>query len=290
VTSETPSLVVVTHDTLTDVQRAIASAREAGFTSIVVADAGSRDGTVDALDGDDVRVLALPNLGFGGCANRGVAAAHAGVVVISNADVTFEPGTAKQFADALADETIAAAGPLVRHPDGSRQHSARIHTGVAGGILHAALGLWWPSNPWTRHYRGADLSTDRVHDVDWVSGCCLAVRRDAFEDIGGFDPGYFLFMEDVDLCDRLRAAGGRVVFDPTVSVTHRVGGSLDRDRASSRRHHARSISRWAWRQYGPVVGALATLGAQVWRLGARVFDLTLGRSRTSTGEARRSSG
>lgn len=283
-TSQLPSLVVVTHDTLIDVRRAIASAREAGFASIVVADAGSSDGTVEGLADQDVRVLALPNLGFGGCANRGVAAVDSDIVVIANADVTFEPGTAKQFAEALSDSSIAAAGPLVRYPDGRRQLSARMHAGLLAAILHAMFGLWWPSNPWTRRYRGADLSLVEPQDVDWVSGCCVAVRREVFDQVGGFDPGYFLFMEDVDLCDRMRAAGGRVVFDPSVSVTHRVGGSLDRDRAVARRHHARSIGRWVRRRYGPVAGVLAVLGAQCWRVGARLFDVTLGRGRPSTGE------
>lgn len=282
--AQLPSLVVVTHDTLGDVRRAIASAREAGFESVVVADAGSTDGTVEALSIEDVRVLALPNLGFGGSANRGVAATESEVVVIANADVTFSPGSAKQFAEALSDGAIAAVGPLVHNPDGSRQYSARFHPGLLAAMLHALLGLWWPSNPWTRHYRGADLATDRPGDVDWVSGCCVAVRRDAFDRVGGFDPGYFLFMEDVDLCGRLRAAGGRVVFDPTVAVTHRVGGSLDRDRAAARRHHARSIGRWVSRRHGPLAGLLATVGAQCWRVGARLFDRTIGRGRPSTGE------
>lgn len=281
-----PGLVLVSHNSLADLRRAIASATDAGFARIVVADAGSTDGTAATIAATfpQVRVLELPNLGYGACANLGVRQLGADRVVIANADVTFEPDSAAAFDASLDDREVGIVGPLVVHPDGTRQHSARLEPGVLTAVLHAIGGLWWPTNPWTRRYRGADLDVDRRQPVDWVSGCCLAVRRDVFEQLNGFDPGYFLFLEDVDLAHRARAAGHRVVFDPSVRVVHRVGGAIDRDRPAARRAHARSLVRWTRRRHGVLPAALVAVCVRFWRLSASVFDRTRGRRRPSTGE------
>ena len=281
-----PGLVLVSHNSLADLRAALESAQAAGFEKIAVADAGSTDGTVATIAAtfSQVRVLELPNLGYGACANLAVRQLGTDRLVIANADVIFEPGSAVAFDAALGDRDVGIVGPLVVHPDGTRQHSARNEPGILTAVLHAILGLWWPANPWTRRYRGADLAVDERQPVDWVSGCCLAVRREVFDELGGFDPGYFLFMEDVDLAHRARAAGHQVVFDPSVRVTHRVGGALDRDRPAARRAHARSLVRWTRQRHGRLAAALVALGVRLWQLSAALFDRTRGRRRPSTGE------
>jgi GT2 family glycosyltransferase len=67
--------------------------------------------------------------------------------------------------------------------------------------------------------------TSREHEVDWVSGACLLVRRDAAEAAGFFDERYFLYWEDVDFCAALRARGGRIIFTPAAEVVHARGRS-----------------------------------------------------------------
>lgn len=281
-----PGLVLVSHNSLADLREAIASARDAGFARIVVADAGSTDGTAATIAATfpEVRVLELPNLGYGACANLAVRQLVADRVVIANADVTFEPDSAAAFDASLDDRGVGIVGPLVVHPDGTRQHSARLEPTVVTAVLHAIGGLWWPTNPWTRRYRGADLVVDRRQPVDWVSGCCLAVRREVFDELNGFDPGFFLFMEDVDLAHRARAAGHQVIFDPSVRVAHRVGGALDQDRSAARRAHARSLVRWTRQRHGVIAAALVAFCVRLWRLSALAYDRTRGRQRPSTGE------
>ncbi len=237
--------VVVTHRTPVRAARCAASLRAAGADEVVVVDAGSRDDTATrvAAAAPGARVLSLANLGFGRCANAGVAALPPGVdvVVVCNADTAWAPGSVTVLADGLRAAGAVAAGPTVVYPDGRPQASARRLPPPGTAVGHALLGRWWPANPWTRAYR--DASAD--DEPGWLSGCALAVDRPAFVAVGGFDPGYFLYVEDVDLCVRLRAAGGRLVVVPGARVVHEVAASTGRRRARSVRHHARGLDRFA---------------------------------------------
>jgi len=231
-TPETTGVVLVTHETRDEVLGALASL--AGHPGpVVVVDAGSQDGTVDAVRAahPTVRVLELDNVGYGRGANAGVAMLpdEIDVVLIANADVRFAPGAVDVLVGAIADEPdVALAGPRVRYPDGSHQASARRSPSLTTALLHGTVGWLVPDNPATRRYHALDLTGPDVtepSDVDWVSGCAFAVRRSDFDAVGGFDPGYGLFVEDVDLCDRLRTRGRRIRFVPAAHVEHRVGAS-----------------------------------------------------------------
>jgi GT2 family glycosyltransferase len=90
--------------------------------------------------------------------------------------------------------------------------------------------------------------------VDWLSGACILVRRRAFDEVGGFDEGYFLYWEDADLCRRLRKRGLHVRYVPSVSAVHQVGrSSMTARRASIRafhdsayRYYATHVAPGAW--------------------------------------------
>jgi GT2 family glycosyltransferase len=87
---------------------------------------------------------------------------------------------------------------------------------------------------------------DRQHaaDVPWVLGAALAIRRRAFDDVGGFDPGYFMYYEEVDLSRRLAAHGFATRFTPAASVAHVGGASTSKNRASMQRQMFRSLARY----------------------------------------------
>jgi GT2 family glycosyltransferase len=85
----------------------------------------------------------------------------------------------------------------------------------------------WPRNPWTRRYRMADWRLDTPREVEQPSAACLMVRRAALASLGGFDEIFWpAWFEDVDLCKRIRAAGGRIVFEPVASFLHQGASSL----------------------------------------------------------------
>jgi len=297
VTPASTGVVLVTHDTRDEVLGALASLVEHPGP-VVVVDAGSRDGTADAVRSlhPDVRVLELGNVGYGRGVNAGAAVLPADVeaVVAANADVRFLPGAIEVLVAALRDDRrVAVAGPRVRYPDGGHQASARRAPSFGTAVAHAALGWLHPDNPATRRYHALDLTGPDVTtpcDVDWVSGCAFAVRRSDLDAVGGFDPGYRLFVEDVDLCDRLRRSGRRIRFVPGAVVEHRVGASTRRRPLRSRIAHARGLDRYLSRPQRGAVRHLRPLvwpGLAAWVVATTVAGAMHGGRRSSTGEARR---
>ena len=245
------AVVVVVHNTRDDLLACLASLPAAGAGEVVVVDSGSSDGSFEAAAAvPGVRALRLANVGFGQAANAGVATTDADVVVLANADTRFRPGSVAALRDYLATRPdVGVAGPLVRFPDGRLQLSARAFPSIPQALGHALLGFLHPDNRWTRAYRLTDWDHASERDVDWVSGCCLAARREAFDALGGFDPAYFMFVEDVDLCLRMRHAGWRVAFTPDAEVLHDVGGAVSRRRLRMIVEHARSLDRFFARRY-----------------------------------------
>ncbi|QKT06805.1 glycosyltransferase family 2 protein [Gordonia sp. X0973] len=201
---------------------------------VVIADNGSHDGAPEAAERDYERVTLVhtgANLGYGGAINRAVAEIDPEVeyIVVANPDVAWGPGS--------LDELLAAAqrwpkagslGPLIHEPDGSVYPSARRVPKLVSGTGHALLGAVWKNNPFTRSYLDEEnAQTERP--VGWLSGSCLLVRREAFDAIDGFDSRYFMYMEDVDLGDRLGKAGWLNVFVPSAEILHTKGHSAGKN-------------------------------------------------------------
>ena len=289
-------VVIVTHETRDEVLRALASL-DHHRGPVVVVDAGSSDGTAEAVRAAHpaVRVLELDNVGYGRGVNAGVAALDDDVTVIvaANADVRFAPGSIAVLAAELeADPGLAIAAPRVRYPDGGHQASARRSPSLGTALAHASIGWLAPDNRATRRYHALDLTgpdASEPCDVDWVSGCAFAIRRRDLEAIGGFDPGYRLFVEDVDLCDRLRRAGRRIRFVPAAVVEHRVGASTSHHPLRARIAHARGLDRYLSRpQRGPArhLRPLLWPGLAAWVVATSVAT-TVRRGRTSTTGERR---
>ena len=191
------------------------------------------------------------NLGYGGAINEVVRGLPSEIewVMITNPDVVFHPGAIDRMVETgAATDDIGAVGPLVRNDDGSVYPSAREVPGIRVGSGHALFSNVWPSNPWTRRYHAATAS-DSERDAGWLSGSCLLVRRIAFDGIGGFDEGFFMYFEDVDLGYRLSRAGWRNHFTPTAEVIHTGGHSTAGESAAMIRAHHRSAERFIRKKY-----------------------------------------
>lgn len=216
---------------------------------VVIADNGSGDGAPEAAEREHANVTLIRsggNVGYGGGINRAVAELDDDVefVMIANPDVEWSPGSIDELVAAAARWPRAGAlGPLIREPDGSVYPSARRVPDLVSGTGHALLGGIWKSNPWTAAYRADDVEPSE-RPVGWLSGSCLLVRRTAFDEISGFDERYFMYMEDVDLGDRLGRAGWLNVYVPGAEVVHTKGHSADKRPAAMLPAHHRSAYRF----------------------------------------------
>jgi N-acetylglucosaminyl-diphospho-decaprenol L-rhamnosyltransferase len=213
--------------------------------TVVLADNGSTDGAPEAAleRYPNTQLLRTgANLGYGSAVNRAVAKlTPAGeFVLVANPDVQWGPGSIDALLEAAARWPGAGAlGPLIRDPDGSVYPSARHVPTLTRGGLHAVLGPVWPGNPWSTAYRQQRLEPSE-RTVGWLSGSCLLVRRSAFDEVNGFDERYFMYMEDVDLGDRLSRAGWLNVYVPAAEIVHDKGHATGRDPARNLAAHHES--------------------------------------------------
>lgn len=284
--------VVVSHETRAEALGCLATLDSAGADEVVLVDTGSTDGTVAAVRAahPEVRVLELDNAGFARAANAGVRVTTAPVVAVGNADVRFNPGSLTRLARTLdQDDGLGAVGPAVRYPDGRHQASARRLPELPTAIGHALLSRILPQNRWTRRYRALDADPELPREAQWLSGCAVMLRRAAFDAVDGFDPGYRLYVEDVDLGLRLRAAGWRLRYEPTAGAVHRVGASTGQRRAWALVTHARSLDRFHRRHLarGPlrfVTRPLVRVGLAGWVLATLAWERLAGAGRSTTGE------
>jgi N-acetylglucosaminyl-diphospho-decaprenol L-rhamnosyltransferase len=233
--------------------RSVLDDTSAGDVELVVVDNASQDDSLARLERalPNVRVVHAPgNVGYARAANLGIAATRAPLVAVLNADTEIGVGTNAALARRFEDNPrLGAVGPRIRNLDGTDYPSARSLPTLVDAVGHGALGLFLPNNRFTRRYRQLDADPARARPVDWVSGAALWFRRDALDDVGGWDERYFMYMEDVDLCWRLRRAGWDILYEPAGSVVHVQGASTSRRPYRMLVEHHRSAWRFARRRF-----------------------------------------
>ncbi len=241
------SVVVPTHDTreLTlACLRAVEASRLAPPPEVVVIDDGSRDGTGPAVAerfpaAEIVRFDQA--VGFTRAANRGVEAARGEIVVLLNSDTEVAPDALARLDGALdRDSRLGAAGAQLLHADGTAQWSAGCEPTfawlvlLASGIAARSTRAWW--RPVLGRRPGSALREGGPIAVDWVPGAALAIRRQAWNEVGVLDERFALYAQDLDFCVRLRRAGWGVALVPEARVIHHLGATIGaRDGATSER-------------------------------------------------------
>jgi hypothetical protein len=249
------SVVIVNYNSGTALTSTLASL-PAGLAGLewdaVVVDNASADHSERAAQGDErTRLVRHPsNVGFAAGVNLGTAATLAPFVLVLNPDCRLEPGTGRVLLDELQRHpSCAVMGPAILNPSGTLQESARgdpdMLTGAFGRTSFLSRVLP-DSRLARRNLRSNALagSASSSQPVDWVSGACMLVRRDALASVGGFDEGYFLYWEDADLCRRLRTAGWETRYMPGATAVHDVGQSSRNARGLANREFHRSAYRY----------------------------------------------
>lgn len=192
----------------------------AGKMEILVIDNHSNDDSIGILRNrlgpmTNVRILESScNAGFGGGYGIGIRQITGKYVMINNPAKILQPDALEKMAKRLeADETIGIISPKLVHEDGTIRSSARSFPRLSDVILKRAL----PNSERTtgvRRYLQSDVSPDEERTVDWVIGGCMMMRTDVMRQLGGFDPRFFLFFEDIDLCRRTKQLGRTVLYFP----------------------------------------------------------------------------
>lgn len=236
-------------------------------TEVLVLDNASRDGSAGAARRHPAttEVIALEQRrGKGENDSALLQRARGRLCLLLNEDSELLPGATLALRAALdADPRAAAAGAGLQRPDGRRQPSAwRFPT-----PLTALVGALFLHRRFTVQSRG-----DNVRAVDWAQSAALLVRRDAAEQIGWFDPAFFVYSDEVDFCKRLRDAGWRTLYVPQAVAIHHeqlstgtvperriVELSRNRDRYM-RKHHSRAAA-WAVRLLTAFTYAVRSLAA-----------------------------
>ena len=234
---------------------------DASRWEVIVVDSASTDGSVEMVQQEFpwVRLIASQeNLGYAGGNNVGIRASRGRYILLLNPD-TEVIGDALVAMVAYMDEhpDVGALGPMLLNPDGTVQSSRRrFPTLLTAFCESTVLQQWFPRNPVLSRYYVLDRPDDAVSEVDWVTGACILLRREAVEQVGLLDEEYFMYSEELDWCKRARDAGWKVVYLPTAKVVHYGGKSSEQVIAFRHIRFQRSKVRYFRQHHGRLAGAL----------------------------------
>jgi N-acetylglucosaminyl-diphospho-decaprenol L-rhamnosyltransferase len=241
------AVVVVNTNSGDEVRRCVKSVFEQSGDigmQVIVVDNDSTDGSAQEVLRAFPQVRLIQNdsnRGFPAAANQGMRASNSEFVLLINPDAEIQSGTLEGLLKVARDHPRAGAiGTLTRNPDGTVYPSARRVPTLAQGLFHTLVAPFRPNNRWSRAYRMADWDRRSERQVDWVSGSSMLLRRAALEEVGIFDERFFMYVEDMDLCTRLRRGGWEVWFSPELEVEH-IGGTATAGRRRMTLEHSKSI-------------------------------------------------
>jgi N-acetylglucosaminyl-diphospho-decaprenol L-rhamnosyltransferase len=180
--------------------------------------------------------------------NRGIAETSGQLVLVNNPDAVPEPGAVAALAAFVqAHPRCGIAGPQLVDPDGSWQPSRRRFPTVGGTLVRRTpLRLIFPPLARQRSHDHLDDRPNEPVEADWMLGGCLMLRREMLDELGGYDAGYRMYGEEIDLCYRAARAGWERWYVPEAVVRHRWDALTDK-RLLTRRTlwHWRSVLRFA---------------------------------------------
>ena len=223
------------------------------------------------------------NVGFARGANLGARRARGDILLFLNPDAFLQPGCVTELVRAIANRpTPSIVGGRVLNVDRTEQRGARRGDITPISALMSLSHLSRRVPAWRRYevHWEKDASPEGVVSVPTISGACVCMRREDFDAVQGFDEGYFLHVEDVDLCWRVRQAGGSVLFQPKAEVVHlghtshaspikvefHKGVGLARYFRKRARTVSQTVTAWL---LSPVIVCTAVVRPMMWRVRGR---------------------
>src|SRR6266568_1971131 len=254
----------------------------------VVVDNDSSDGSPAAVTDEFPQATVLvqaKNLGYGRAANIGLERCQGRFVLLLSPDVTLDQQCVGRLADFLLTRPDAGAvRPRLTLPNGQLDPDARRAFPIPSTLFYQTVGLsrLFPrSSRFGRHNMG-HLPESDVHEMDAGTAACLMLRMSALDRVGFFDPRYFMFGEDLDLCYRLKLGGWKIFYLPTASAIHHKGAATRQ--AESKMLYERHRAMWAYhsKHHADDISAFANglVWAQIWgRWAASAMRQTVGQGR-----------
>jgi N-acetylglucosaminyl-diphospho-decaprenol L-rhamnosyltransferase len=220
--------VVVSYNSRGELRECIEPLSRIDWVDPFVVDNASSDDSLAAVAGLRVRTVQNEeNVGFARGSNIGWRKGSAPYVLFLNPDASIDEASLRRLADTLEhDEQAGIAAPRILDDDGGLHFSLRRFARLRSTYAQALfLHRLFPRAPWTDEVVREPEAYLRPGEQEWVSGACMLVRRTLLEQLGGFDEGFFLYCEDMDLCLRVREAGYRVEYVPDATALHEGGAS-----------------------------------------------------------------
>lgn len=245
------SIIIVSwnalHHLKTFLPSVVASAHE-NFEIILADNASSDDSKAWVREQyPDVKIVTFDhNYGYCGGNNRAVPYATGDILLFLNNDVKVEPDWLTPLSQLFADNPdIAAAQPKMlsyKNPETFE------YAGAAGGFLDK-YGYPFCRGRLFDTLENDDGQYDKPSEIFWASGAALAIRKDVFQELGGFDEDFEFHMEEIDLCWRLWNRGYKIAYCPQSVVYHLGGGSLPMDSPRKVYYNYRNSLRMLWKNY-----------------------------------------
>ena len=272
------SAIIVSYnvrDLLLDTLRAFYASSDVPVEAVVV-DNASTDGSADAVASTfrQAKVIRLAvNVGFGKANNAGFQQAEGRFILLLNPDVTVQPGCVGRLTDfMLVRPDAGAVGPRLERPDGTLDLAARRGFPTPSAAFYRLSGLnrLLPRSPRFNRYNMGHLLDTQTHEIDSGTAACLLVRRAAIDRVGFFDPDYFMYGEDIDLCYRLKTGGWKVFYLPDATAVHLKGASTGQSTRRMLWEFHRAMWTFHHKHYAADMPAFANglVWASIWGRGA----------------------
>ena len=231
-------IVIVSHGAeqlLRNCLRSLARHPSRRRSRVTVVDSGSKDGTPDMVQREfpDVRLVRQPNIGFSAANNVVLKEAAAPYTLLLNPDTEVRDGTLDSSLDRIESEpSIGMVGCRLVTESGDLDHACkRSFPTPVGALSHfVGIGLRRDVPRPVSQYRATHLGEHEAGEVDAINGAYMLIRREALQQVGPLDEGYWLYMEDLDWCRRFWQAGWTVFYEPSGTALHVKGGSSGKRR------------------------------------------------------------
>ena len=254
----------------------------------VVVDNASTDGSAAAVTDEfpQVTVLREPaNMGYGRAANIGLERCRGRFVLLLNPDVTLDPQAVGRMADfLLTRQDTGAVGPRIVMPDGTLDPEARRSFPEPRSLFYRTVGLsrLFPNSTRFGSHNMGHVDESEVHEMDSGSDTCLMLRMAAVDRIGYFDPRYFMFGEDIDLCYRLKMGGWKIFYVPNATALRHETQTTTEVQRQALYEKYRSMWAYHFKHHAEDIPAFGNglVWAQIWgRWAARRVKESLTRAR-----------